>query len=114
MERITASLTTLERELTAHAQGFKQVFIKNTDTPSKTTQVAYGEFTNTDYCELHTHHTMEEYFFFLRGRGIYIIGDNIIDLTPGVFVRIPAGTPHRMETISMEPLEYVYFGVALD
>ena len=114
MERITASLSHLERELTAHAQGIKQVFLRNDDTPTSVTQVAYGTFAPTDYCELHTHPTMEECFFFTKGTGIYVVGDQIIRLKPGVFVRIPAGVPHRLETTGAEPLEYVYFGVATD
>lgn len=112
MERITASLAHLERELTAHAQGAKQVFLRNHDTPTPVTQVAYGVFATTDYCDLHTHQTMEECFFFLKGQGVYVVGDQRIDLGSGVFVRIPAGIPHRLEATSADPLEYVYFGVA--
>ncbi|GAB3023977.1 cupin domain-containing protein [Spirosoma pulveris] len=112
MERITASLLHLERELTAHAQGAKQVFLRNADTPTNVTQVAYGIFTKADYCELHTHATMEECFFFLKGEGIYVVDDQTIPLNHGVFVRIPAGVPHRLEATGNDPLEYVYFGVA--
>ncbi|MBD2699635.1 cupin domain-containing protein [Spirosoma sp. BT702] len=114
MERITASLATLERELTAHAQGYKQVFLRNNDTPTKVTQLAFGEFSHSDYCELHKHATMEEFFFFLEGKGIYTVGEELIDLQPGVFVRIAAGILHRLEATSVEPLKYVYFGVATD
>ena len=114
MERITASLSHLERELTAHAQGTKQVFLRNSDTPTSLTQVAYGTFAPTDYCELHTHPTMEECFFFIKGTGIYTVDNQRIDLQSGVFVRIPAGVPHRLEATGTEPLEYVYFGVATD
>ncbi|SOD92038.1 cupin domain-containing protein [Spirosoma fluviale] len=112
MERITASLLHLERELTAHAQGAKQVFLRNSDTPTNVTQVAYGIFTKADYCELHTHPTMEECFFFLKGEGIYVVDDQTIPLHHGVFVRIPAGVSHRLEATGDDPLEYVYFGVA--
>lgn len=114
MERITASLTHLERELTAHAQGAKQVFLRNSDTPTNVTQVAYGTFSKADYCELHTHPTMEECFFFLKGNGFYVVADQQIPLQYGVFVRIPAGVQHRLEATSDEPLEYVYFGIATD
>ena len=114
MERITASLTHLERELTAHAQGAKQVFLRNSDTPTNVTQVAYGTFSKADYCEMHSHPTMEECFFFLKGDGIYVVADQQIPLQHGVFVRIPAGVPHRLEATGDEPLEYVYFGVATD
>ena len=112
MDRITASLPHLERELTAHAQGSKQVFLRNNDTPTSVTQVAYGQFSSTDYCELHAHPTMEECFFFLKGTGIYTVGNQAIQLQHGVFVRIPAGVLHRLEATGTEPLEYVYFGVA--
>ncbi len=112
MERIHASLANLERELTAHAQGAKQVFLRNADTPTAVTQVAYGTFAQTDYCDLHSHATMEECFFFLKGAGYYTVGDQQIDLEPGVFVRIPAGVLHRLVATGPEPLEYVYFGVA--
>lgn len=112
MERITASLAQLERELTAHAQGAKQVFLRNDDSPTNVTQVAYGVFAATDFCDLHAHPTMEECFFFLKGTGRYTVGDQVVDLQTGVFVRIPAGVPHRLEATGAEPLEYVYFGVA--
>ncbi|MFD2569134.1 cupin domain-containing protein [Spirosoma soli] len=114
MEKITASLSHLERELTAHVQGAKQVFLRNGDTPTKVTQVAYGVFTKTDYCEMHTHPTMEECFFFLKGTGYYLVNGQEIGLESGVFVRIPAGIPHRLQATGEDPLEYVYFGVATD
>lgn len=112
MERITASLADLERERTAHAQGAKQVFLRNGDTSTNLTQVAYGSFSRTDYCDLHMHPTMEECFFFLKGTGIYVVGSQKISLKEGVFVRIPAGILHRLEATGDDPLEYVYFGVA--
>lgn len=114
MERITASLTSLEPEVTAHAQGIKQVFLRNSDTPTNITQVAYGQFSQLDYCEWHEHPTMEECFFFLKGTGLYRVGDEVIPLQHGVFIRIPAGIRHRLEATGDSPLEYVYFGVATE
>ncbi|GAB3702650.1 hypothetical protein GCM10027592_32270 [Spirosoma flavus] len=114
MERITASLANLIPEVTAHAQGAKQVFLRNGDTPTQLTQVAYGSFQQSDYCEMHAHPTMEECFFFLKGTGLYTVDNQPIQLSSGVFVRIPAGVPHRLQTTSAEPLEYIYFGVATD
>ncbi len=114
MEKITATLTDLESELTAHFQGSKRVFLRHADTPTAITQVAYGTFSSTDYCDLHAHATMEECFFFLKGEGLYFVGDQTITLGPDVFVRIPAGVKHRLEATGPEPLEYVYFGVATD
>lgn len=114
MERITASLTSLKPEVTAHAQGIKQVFLRNGDTPTNLTQVAYGQFSQLDYCEWHSHPTMEECFFFLKGTGQYWVGTETIPLQHGVFVRIPAGILHRLEATGEAPLEYVYFGIATE
>ena len=114
MARITASLPTLKPERTAHTQGYKQVFLRDNDTPTKITQVAYGTFSKTDYCEPHVHATMEECFFFLKGAGIYTVSDEQIVVESGVFVRIPAGTIHRIECTSAKALEYVYFGVSIN
>lgn len=113
METITASLQTLTGEVTAHRSGSKRVFLRQTDTPTRLTQVAHGSFLTTDHCELHTHATMEEVFYFLSGRGSYTVGNETILLETGVFVRIPAGVPHRLEAHGTDPLTYVYFGVAI-
>lgn len=112
MEIITATLQTLTGEVTAHRSGSKQVFLRQTDTPTSLTQVAHGSFQSSDYCELHSHATMEEVFFFLSGQGAYTVGSETIPLESGVFVRIPAGIPHRLEAHGTDPLTYVYFGVA--
>lgn len=114
MEHISISIRNIDYETTAHNQGLKKVFLRVNDTPTKVTQVAYGEFSSTDYCELHTHMTMEECFFFMNGTGTYTVGNQKIDLYPGVFVRIPAGIPHRLEASDGGKLKYVYFGVATD
>ncbi|WP_128547760.1 cupin domain-containing protein [Larkinella soli] len=113
MDRITASLSHLERELTAHAQGTKQVFLRPGDSLSGLTQFAYGVFMRTDHCERHVHPTMEECFFFLKGDGRFEIGEQHIPLGKGVFVRVPAGAAHRLVATGEEPLEYIYFGIAI-
>lgn len=112
MDTITAILSNLASESTAHLQGAKKIFLRNADTPTSLTQVAYGTFQSGDFCEMHSHATMEEVFFFLSGKGIYTVDNQQIPLESGVFVRIPAGVPHRLEALGDEPLNYVYFGVA--
>lgn len=114
MNTITAVIGSLVSESTAHLQGSKKVFLRNADTPTNLTQVAYGTFRTSDYCELHRHATMEEVFYFLGGQGVYTVGDQQIPLHNGVFVRIPAGVAHRLEAVGEEPLAYVYFGIATE
>lgn len=114
MEKITATLASLANESTAHLQGSKKVFLRGADTATPIMQVAYGVFTKSDYCEMHVHRTMEECFYFIRGSGIYIVDRTEIPLKAEVFVRIPAGVPHRLESTGDEALEYIYFGVATE
>jgi mannose-6-phosphate isomerase-like protein (cupin superfamily) len=114
MDTITATLDGLAGEVTAHLQGSKKVFLRNADTPTALTQVAYGTFRTADFCEMHSHATMEEVFFFLSGKGIYTVGEKQIPLQNGVFVRIPAGVKHRLEAVGEDPLQYIYFGIATE
>lgn len=97
---------------TAHGQGEKFVFLKNGETATALTQFAYGIFQPGEVCSRHAHETMEEYFYFLKGSGEYIVGDENIQLQEGVFLRIPAKTPHELKAIGNMPLEFVYFGIA--
>ncbi|GAB3930821.1 cupin domain-containing protein [Mucilaginibacter myungsuensis] len=106
-------LAHIAAEPNAHARGMKQVFTKNSDTDSALTQFAYGVMSKGDRSGRHSHATMDEYFFFIKGKGIYHIADELIDLLPTTFVRIPAGTEHELINDHNEPLEFVYFGVAL-
>lgn len=98
---------------TAHGQGEKFVFLKNGVAATALTQFAYGIFQAGEVCAMHAHETMEEYFYFLKGTGEYIVGGKSVPLQEGVFLRIPAKTPHELRATGDSPLEFVYFGIAL-
>ena len=99
---------------TAHGEGKKQVFLNNGDTITALTQFAYGIFEPGEKCSMHTHPTMDECFFFLKGNGTYKVGDTTYELVPKSFLRIPAGVPHSLLATGNENLEFVYFGVATE
>ena len=113
-EKIIAKLENLEGEPTAHLSGLKKVFLSNEDTDSQLTQFAYGIFNPGEVCPKHKHPTMEEIFYFLKGRGEYMVGGELLSIGPGVFLRIPANVEHELRNTGDEILEFVYFGIALD
>lgn len=109
---IFSNLEKLIPAITAHGQGEKFVFLKNGDSETNLTQFAYGKFQPGESCEIHSHETMEEFFYFLNGSGEYIIDGTAIPLKPEVFVRIPAKIPHALYASGDCPLEFVYFGIS--
>lgn len=113
-DKIYQKLENIKGESTAHLSGLKRVFLSNDETQSKVTQFAYGLFSPGEKCLAHKHETMEEMFFFIKGSGQYLVGEEIISIEPGLFLRIPANTVHELHNNGNEALEFVYFGVAID
>lgn len=111
--KIFESLQNIIPVATAHGMGKKFVFLNNDDTETALTQFAYGSIAPGEGCEEHIHPTMDECFFFLKGSGLYKVGDKEYELKPESFLRIPAGMPHSLRAMGNENLEFVYFGVAL-
>ena len=98
-----------------HGSGIKKVFIKNGDTKTSLTQFAWSRFKSGEKCERHSHPTMDEYFFVNKCSGIYEIGDDVLTLEEGDFIRIPANTYHKLYLEKNNKiLELVYFGVAIN
>lgn len=111
-DKIFEMLADIPATATAHGMGRKFVFLNNNDTQTALTQFAYGSIAPNEGCEEHTHPTMDECFYFLKGTGNYKVGDIVYELKPESFLRIPAGTPHALRATGNENLEFVYFGVA--
>lgn len=112
IEKLLKNLADLDGRPTAHGSGVKKVFRSNGEMPSNLTQVAFGSFNKGEKCEEHIHPTMDEYFFFLRGEGVYTIAEKDYELKANIFLEIPAGAPHSLKATSDTPLEFVYWGVA--
>ncbi|MEO7210835.1 MAG: cupin domain-containing protein [Chitinophagaceae bacterium] len=112
LEKIFTNKEKILPTVTAHGQGEKFVFLKNGDSNTDLTQFAYGKFQPGETCETHTHETMEEFFYFLAGKGEYKVNGEIIILQKGVFLRIPAKIPHELKVTGDESLEFIYFGIS--
>ena len=53
----------------------------------------------------HRHMTIEETFLVRRGRLSFLLGEDVLDLGPGDFVRAPPGLRHGFANLSGEPVE---------
>ena len=113
-DKIFDFLNNIEPISTAHGTGNKQVFLSNKETANKLTQFAYGILKPGEKCKEHIHPTMEEYFYFIKGSGIYYIEKEKYNLNNGTFLRIASGKKHKLvcKTSSKENLEFAYFGIA--
>ena len=56
---------------------------------------------------LHTHDRQEQIYVVVRGRGRMTVGDEQREVGAGACIRVPPGSPHAIEGISVEPLAVV-------
>lgn len=103
----------VEAVSTAHNIGVKKILLRKGESKSNLTQIAYGSLHPGEEVAMHKHETMEEYFFFLEGNGVYRVDEENVELEKGVFVKIPANTEHAMKCTGTDKLEFFYFGVAI-
>ena len=77
------------------------------------TQIAKATFSApcSMRASIHSHPTMWECYYVLKGNARYTIGDQIYEVRPGDFFAVPPGTPHFQEVI-MAPHVILYWGVA--
>lgn len=53
----------------------------------------------------HLHRRFEETFLIRTGSLEFLIGDEVVTLHPGDFVRVPAGTRHGYQNVSGKPVD---------
>ncbi len=112
-QKIFARLGDILTVFTAHGNSTKQVFINGDDTQTDLTQFAYGKMDPGIFTGLHSHATMEEVFYFIKGSGIFTVSGIEYTVTAGSFVRVPAATQHALLATGEDVLEFAYFGVAV-
>jgi len=98
-------------EITAHLSGQKYVFLRDSETLSNLTQAAYGIITNEDNIESHQHGSMDEFYYFLEGNGVFLVGDQKLVVIPNTFVFVPSGIEHKLTTTNK--IKFFYFGIAV-
>ena len=97
---------------TAHQIGLKQVLLANNETPSYITQISVTTLRKGEQVEEHVHNTMDEHYLFLSGEGCFVLNGKKMECREGLFLLVPAGTPHYMWAET--ELKCITIGVALD
>ena len=105
------SISSIPETATSHTQGMKRVIIDSTQTQTPITQVATATLLAGESSGLHQHDTMEEHFFFLEGKGTFIIDGVSHCISPNIFVKIPPKVPHQL--VADSPLHFFYYGIAM-
>jgi mannose-6-phosphate isomerase-like protein (cupin superfamily) len=112
--RLLINLLDLPEETTAHKTGKKRVFARAGEFIPNLLQIAYGSLTTRESSGMHSHYDMQEFFYFIKGEGSYIIGNHEIKVREGSFVQVPPRTMHNLTCESAIPLEFFYFGMKTD
>ena len=97
---------------TSHHAGIKKILISSVDVLSALTQMAYGKLSPGEHIEEHYHDSMEEFFYFLKGYGTYIVNETEIIIRPNTCIYIPPQTKDQLICNGNESLEFVYFGIS--
>lgn len=105
------SLAHLQEVLTSHGTGSKKVFLSSEQLDNALTQIAFGELAAGEIVMSHVHQSMDEYFYFISGKGTYIVNGERLPLVPNVLVQIVHGLEHSL--MAEEDLTFVYWGVAV-
>jgi quercetin dioxygenase-like cupin family protein len=98
----------LEFILTSHQVGLKKI-IENQGKDSLIPQIALGLLKKEEVILIHKHKSMIEYYYFLRGRGEFIIESQTFKCKPGVFIKVKNDLNHSLK--ANEDLEFFYFGI---
>lgn len=98
--------------LTSHGIGEKRVLLSGDETETAVTQIAVTTLHAGETASGHSHATMEEYFFFLKGEAALTIDGKRIRCHEGDFVQITKGTSHTLEAVS--DVEVMTIGIAVD
>lgn len=98
----------LEYISTSHLVGLKKI-IESQGKNSLIPQIAIGLLRKEEKVTLHKHKTLIEYYYFLKGKGEFIIENQIFYCESGDFVKVKNDSNHRIT--AFEDLEFLYFGV---
>jgi len=111
-EAIVRLLSETLPQPTAHHNGLKQVLLANDETSSNITQISVTTLRKGEQVEEHVHKTMDEHYLFLSGEGCFVLNGVKIECREGLFLLVPAGTPHYMWAET--ELKCITIGVAID
>lgn len=85
---------------TSHCCGIKKVLAANEETVSAITQIAETILQKGDVVEIHSHATMEEFFYILSGELEIYAESKVIYCTKGDFIIISPCEKHSLKALS--------------
>ncbi len=110
-EVIYKNLKSIPAESTAHTVGLKRILLKGSESESMLTQVAVGSLLKDEFVDNHAHPTMEEFYFFIKGKANLTINDIEHFCEKDTFVKIPKDSIHSL--LAITAIDFIYWGIAI-
>ena len=110
-EVIYKNLKSITEVSTSHAIGSKKILLQGSECESMLTQVAVGSLLKGEFVESHSHPTMEEYYFFIKGKAKLTIDTVEYNCEKDTFIKIPKNAIHSL--IAETAIDFIYWGIAI-
>ena len=110
-EVVYKNLKSTTTESTSHQIGSKRVLLKGYECESMLTQAAIGSLLKGEFVDSHSHPTMEEYYFFTKGKAKLTIEDSEYFCEKDTFIKIPKNSIHSLMAITS--IDFIYWGIAI-
>ena len=110
-EVIYKNIKSIAAESTSHAIGSKRILLKGSECESMLTQAAIGSLLKGEFVENHSHPTMEEFYFFIKGKAKLTIDNIEYSCKKDTFIKIPKNSIHSLMAITS--IDFIYWGIAI-
>ena len=110
-EVICKNLKNIAVESTSHSIGMKRILLKGSESESMLTQAAIGSLLKDQFVDNHSHPTMEEFYFFIKGNAKVTIENTEYFCKKDTFIKIPKDAIHSLKAITA--IDFIYWGIAL-
>ena len=94
--KIISNFSSLKVQSSSHSIGEKYVFFNDQELQTKLKQIAFGKLKSGEIVPFHSHQSMEEVFYFLKGEGIFFIGEEEYTVKKNCCIRVPIGFSHSI------------------
>ena len=110
-EVVYKNLKSTTTESTSHLIGSKRVLLKGSECESMLTQAAVGSLLKGQFVANHSHPTMVEFYFFIKGKAKLTIDNIEYSCKKDTFIKIPKNSIHSLMAIT--PISFIYWGIAI-
>lgn len=110
-EVVHKNLGSIAAESTSHAIGLKKILLNGSECESMLTQAAVGTLVKGEFVDNHSHPTMEEYYFFTKGKAKLTINNSDYFCEEDTFIKIPKDSIHSL--LAITTIDFIYWGIAI-